>query len=160
MTNWKREPLVWMIIAIPFSAIIMGVVMITLALKSETGMVVDDYYKKGKEINRVLARDEMALTLGLEAVVDMNHQFHRLRVEVKARPDTPLISVPVIHFFHATRQGQDQTVALHQTDEHIFQGTFDELVPGRWNVHLETSAWRLLGSRQVPGDTTIRLSTD
>ena len=32
----------------------MGVVMITLAIQSYSGLVVDDYYKKGKQINRVL----------------------------------------------------------------------------------------------------------
>ncbi len=65
--NWKREPLVWMLIAIPFSAVIMGVVMITLAIQSWSGLVVDDYYKKGKQINRVLARDKFAYELGLAA---------------------------------------------------------------------------------------------
>ena len=65
--NWKREPLVWMLIAIPLSAVIMGVVMITLAIQSYSGLVVDDYYKKGKQINRVLARDKFAYELGLAA---------------------------------------------------------------------------------------------
>ena len=46
--SWKREPLVWMLIAIPFSAVVMGVVMITLAIQSSSGLVVDDYYKKGQ----------------------------------------------------------------------------------------------------------------
>ena len=30
--NWKREPMVWLLIGIPLSAVIMGVVMITLAI--------------------------------------------------------------------------------------------------------------------------------
>ena len=58
--NWKREPMVWMLIAIPLAAVIMGVVMITLASQTFSGLVVDDYYKKGKQINRVLARDRLA----------------------------------------------------------------------------------------------------
>jgi len=53
--HWKKEPFVWMIIAIPSSAIIMGVVIITLAIQSWSGLVVDDYYRKGKQINLVLA---------------------------------------------------------------------------------------------------------
>jgi len=27
--NWKQEPLVWLLIAIPFTAVVMGVVMMT-----------------------------------------------------------------------------------------------------------------------------------
>ena len=51
---WYKEPWPWVLIAIPFSAVIMGVVLITLALESEDGLVVDDYYWKGKQINQVL----------------------------------------------------------------------------------------------------------
>ena len=58
--NWKQEPMVWLLIAIPLSAVIMGVVIITLAINSYSGLVVDDYYKKGKHINRVIARDKCA----------------------------------------------------------------------------------------------------
>ena len=67
--NWKQEPLVWLLIAIPFTAVVMGVVMMTLAIQSYSGLVVDDYYKKGKQINRVLARDRFAHELGLAAAV-------------------------------------------------------------------------------------------
>ena len=35
--------------------------------QSYSGLVVDDYYKKGKQINRVLARDRLAWELGLAA---------------------------------------------------------------------------------------------
>ena len=64
-SNWKQEPLVWLLIAIPAAAVIMGIVMLTLAIKSYSGLVIDDYYKHGKQINRVLARDRFAHELGL-----------------------------------------------------------------------------------------------
>ena len=55
------------LIGIPLSAVIMGIVMLTLAIQSWSGLVVDDYYRKGKQINRVLARDKLAYELGLAA---------------------------------------------------------------------------------------------
>ena len=36
-----------MVIAIPLSAVLAGIVMITIAGKTEDGLVVDDYYKVG-----------------------------------------------------------------------------------------------------------------
>ena len=65
--SWKQEPLVWLLIGIPLSAVIMGMILLTLAIQSYSGLVVDDYYKKGKQINRVIARDKFAYELGLAA---------------------------------------------------------------------------------------------
>jgi hypothetical protein len=81
--NWKQEPLVWLLIAIPFSAVVMGVVMITLAIQSYSGLVVDDYYKKGKQINRVLARDRFAHELGLAARFSLGDEG---KIEIRFDP--------------------------------------------------------------------------
>ena len=61
--HWYNFPLVWMMISIPFSAVIMGVVMIWLAVDTNDGLVVDDYYKQGLEINGLISRDKKAAEL-------------------------------------------------------------------------------------------------
>ena len=86
--HWMREPLVWLLIAIPSSAVIMGVVMITLALQSWSGLVVDDYYRKGKQINRVLARDRLAYELGLAAGLRLDNAS---KLEIRFDPEVKVI---------------------------------------------------------------------
>ena len=49
---WHSYPLVWMMIAIPFSAVIMGVVMIWLAVDTDDGLVADDFFILGKQPGR------------------------------------------------------------------------------------------------------------
>ena len=66
---WHREPLVWLVIAFPLAAVIGGFATLYLAIRSWDGLVVDDYYKKGLEINKVLARDELAQQSGYTASV-------------------------------------------------------------------------------------------
>ncbi len=44
---WYRYKLVWMIIAIPAASVIAGINMIYLAVNTDDGLVVDDYYKEG-----------------------------------------------------------------------------------------------------------------
>jgi hypothetical protein len=56
-------------ISIPFSAVIMGVVMIWLAVDTDDGLVADDYYKQGLAINDVITLDKKASELNLSAVV-------------------------------------------------------------------------------------------
>ena len=66
---WYREPLVWMVVAIPAAAVIAGAVLLVLANATWDGLVADDYYERGMQINRSLARDAEATRLGLEAVI-------------------------------------------------------------------------------------------
>ena len=51
---WYREPLVWMVVAIPAAAVIAGAVMLVLANATWDGLVADDYYERGMQINRSL----------------------------------------------------------------------------------------------------------
>ena len=39
---WYRYPMVWMIVGIPFAAVIMGVIMIWLAITTDDGLVADE----------------------------------------------------------------------------------------------------------------------
>ncbi len=64
---WYRVPFVWLLIGVPASSVILGIIMITLAIRTDDGLVIDDYYQHGKEINQVLARDEVARERGAQA---------------------------------------------------------------------------------------------
>ena len=68
---WYKEPMVWLAISIPLSAVIYGIFFLTVSITSFDGMVVDDYYKVGKQINRELKRDKAAQTHGLRAQVSV-----------------------------------------------------------------------------------------
>lgn len=154
--NWKREPLVWMLIAIPLSAVIMGVVMITLAIQSWSGLVVDDYYKKGKQINRVLARDQFAHELGLAAGLELDPSG---RVRIRFAPGVEFVPGDSIELqlVHATRPGLDQTLLLQRRGRLQLDGKLSLPGNGRWNLYLQTADWRLTGSLQHPPQTSAEL---
>ena len=154
--NWKREPMVWMLIAIPLSAVIMGVVMITLAIQSYSGLVVDDYYKKGKQINRVLARDKFAYELGLAAGFKIEADGS---IEVRFAPEVQVIPGDkiVLELIHATMPGLDQKLTMRKGSTHLLGGEIDLPGQGRWNLYLQTGDWRLTGSLQYPQQTTAEL---
>jgi hypothetical protein len=77
-TVWYRQPLVWLLVLIPSSAVVMGVFLISLAVLSNDGLVVDDYYRHGLEINRQLARDEAAAAYALAATLQLDHYTGKL----------------------------------------------------------------------------------
>lgn len=154
--SWKREPLVWMLIAIPLSAVIMGVIMITLAIQSWSGLVVDDYYKKGKQINRVLARDKFAYELGLVASFKLEADGS---VEIRFDPAVQFVPGDEIELelIHATMPGLDQKLVVRKHATHLFGGKIKLPGKGRWNLYLQTGDWRLIGSLQYPQQFTAQL---
>ena len=102
--SWRDQPFVWMIIAIPASAIVASMVMLTLAIQSDSGLVVDDYYKKGKEINRVLARDSLARSLGINALLTLDKDLGLIKVTLNG-DNLNIGAKPLeLQFLHSTRQ--------------------------------------------------------
>jgi hypothetical protein len=154
--NWKREPLVWMLIAIPATSVIMGVIMITLAIQSFSGLVVDDYYKKGKQINRVLARDQLAHELGLGAALSIDATDG---IRIRFDPGVSVIPGDRIELklVHATMPGLDQQLFFDNNNLKLLESPLQLPGPGRWNLILQTPDWRLTGSLQHPTQNSARL---
>jgi hypothetical protein len=153
---WYREPFVWMLVAIPLLSVIGGVTLLTLAIRSDDGLVVDDYYRRGKLINRELKRDAIAAENRLRADLSLVHG-ERLALRVDGRPPQGWPATLELKVLHATRAGHDQHVVLVRTAQG-YDGRLTPLVPGRWYLELSAPDWRLLGEWQHPRDRSARLS--
>ncbi len=152
--------MVWLIIAIPLAAVVMGVTTVILAVVSDDGIVADDYYRRGLQINQSLERDRIAARHGLNAVVtiDIDEKLVRARLRAKSTfrfPDRIQLSLS-----HATRSGLDLSVPLTQTARRVYQAGLPELSLGRWYVQLASREWRLNGVLQVPGNNDVVLEND
>ena len=161
---WHREPLVWLVIAIPAAAVVTGAVMLVLANVTWDGLVADDYYQRGMEINRSLARDAEAARLGLEARL----VFPAAGV-VEARlsgVDGTVVASggghPSLRFAHAARAGKDVRVSMTRDAAGIWRGTLPAIVPGKWYVELGNDQWRLAAPVRIPapsGEIVLRAQT-
>jgi hypothetical protein len=154
--SWKQEPLVWLLIAIPASAVAMGLTLLVLAIQSYSGLVVDDYYKKGKQINRVLARDRVAWELGLSAELTLGEDG---TVELRFAPDVGYVPGDSIELslVHATLPGLDQSLVLERVEGHLLVAHLTLPGAGRWNLFLQTPDWRLTGSLRYPQQSSASL---
>ncbi len=141
---WYREPWPWIVFSIPAAAVLAGIATLILAIVHRDGLVVDDYYKQGLAINRVLEREARAAQLGLEAqlmVADSN-----IRVRITGVQEFP--AGLIARFIHPTRAGEDQQFVLAAMSPGLYQGRMPELARGRWYVQLEDAqaTWRLRGN--------------
>lgn len=155
--SWYNEPYVWMLIAIPASAVLVGMAMLTMAIKSDSGLVVDDYYKKGKEINRVLARDSLARSLGINALMTLDKDLGLIKVNLSGDSLNIGAKQLELQLLHSTRQSHDQVIHLQGVTDTIFTARFAPLPQGRWNVQIATDEWRIVGSAKIPGSDSIQL---
>ncbi len=154
---WFNEPMVWMVIAIPFSAVLVGSFMLTMSIKSYDGLVVDDYYKQGKEINRVLTRNENARRYNLTATVSMS-QSGQLVVGLHHSDDFSLPENIEFKFLHRTRAGKDQVHQLTRYADGLYRISLPQELDGIWKIQLETGDWRIVGNATLPQDSHFTLS--
>lgn len=147
--RWYREPWVWLLISLPMTAVIASMVTIYLAVSTSDGLVVDDYYKRGKAINVDLARDAAAARHELRADIDLdmrnNHVQLLLQGNIEPLPETLTLSL-----LHPTQAGYDQLLSLQHAGDGVYSGAIDEVGRGNWYLQLETVEWRLSGSMQMP----------
>jgi len=153
-TAWYRQPLVWMLIAIPMSAVLGGISMIYLAVTTDDGLVKDDYYRYGKQINLVLERDIEAKRLGLEAKLIFNAETNTVLVTFAKTKNKLPDSISLV-MQHATRTGYDKDTSLVRTAKGDYYGAITNLIPGKWYTQLSTPTWRLSTELKSPGQTTV-----
>ena len=143
---WYREPWPWLLMAGPVAAVVAGFATLYLAVASEDGLVVDDYYRRGLAINSTLAREERARTLGLSATLELSPQRDRVQVRLAGVTGRPLRLR--LRLVHPTRVRQDQSVTLVYLTVESYAAALKPVEPGTWHVVLEDEAagWRLAGT--------------
>jgi hypothetical protein len=154
---WYREPWVWLLIALPMTAVIGGMVTIYLAVTTSDGLVVDDYYKRGKAINKDLARDDAAARYGLKASIDLDLQDNRMQLLLES-PTAQLPKTVTFSLLHPTKPGYDQIITLKHAGDGFYFGEINEVARGNWYLQLEADDWRLSGEMQIPQTETTVLS--
>ncbi len=119
-------------------------------------MVVDDYYEKGKEINMVLVRDEMAQSLNLSATVSIASD-NQVTIQLNEGNNLPKPGLLHLKFLHRTRSGRDQTILVRLSSDGQYHGVIEDLGQSYWLVQLETEVWRLTGEASTPKTGLIKL---
>jgi hypothetical protein len=156
---WRREPMVWMLIAVPAAAVVMGVITLTLAIRSYDGLVSDDYYKRGLEINRAIERDARAAQLGLAAEIELLGAERRLRVKLHAGSGFAAPPELMLKFAYALQGREDHELVLMAVGGSDYSAELPALVPGRWYLQLTGADWRLNGVVRLPEETRARLAS-
>lgn len=154
---WYREPWPWILAAGPFIVVIAGIYTAWLAVKSNDGLVTEDYYRKGLAANQTIARSEEAAKMGLAAGIRVSEDRLSVRLQSSAKSFImpPTLTVTITH---PTRAGLDQSRLLVGAGD-LYAGEFRLPAAGHWLVLVEDEGktWRLMGNVVLPanGETLI-----
>jgi len=159
--RWYHYPMVWMVIAIPLSAVIVGAIMMTLAITTFDGLVEDDYYKKGKEINQVLARDEFALEQGIRAQVQVDTQTGIIVVDLSSESGYEFPADMGLNILHPTQSKKDVKLLLSKgPDGRYYSELLAPLSDGRWYFRIAEPNWRLQKLLNWPVSGAFEMNSD
>jgi hypothetical protein len=141
---WYREPMVWLVIAIPSLTVVGGLTTVVTAFRRSDAVVSDEYRKEGLAINRDPTRDRAAQRLGVGAELALADGTLTVHLAAgAARPPAQLVVI----FSHATRAEQDRLVALKAAADGSYAAPLAPLAPGHWYLEVSPAdrAWRLTG---------------
>lgn len=158
---WYRQRWPWLLIAPPAVAVVGGIATITLAVRSNDGVVAEDYYKQGMAINQELARKERAAALGVEATVLSRgvSAGDAVVVRLSAAQPLPAEASLTVRLVHPGRSGADRGAVLARRSagedgrSAEFVGTWGDAVPVQgdvpWRIVLQARDWRIDGDASM-----------
>lgn len=145
---WYKQFWPWLLIALPGSVVIAGFITLYIANIYSDDLVVDDYYKDGLAINRVLERDAKAQALGIEATLRFFHVAESWLVDVQIT-GTEADNTLSLSLSHPLEADQDFVVPLIHSEADIYRAYLPRPVAAHWHWIIESEGstpWRLDGS--------------
>ncbi|OHX17116.1 nitrogen fixation protein FixH [Chromobacterium amazonense] len=156
---WYKEPWPWILFGLPAVSVVVGIFFLMAAIKSDDGLVTDDYYKKGKAINMELRRDKAAAQMGLSAQLMLGSDGRSLRLVTASKvklPDT--LSLRMVH---PAQDDFDQSAEMTMAGPNLYQGILAQplVTANHWYVLVEDhdKKWRIQGEWKTAQGPMVQL---
>ncbi len=155
---WYKQFWPWFLISLPASVVVAAMITLGIAIKTDDGLVSDDYYREGLAVHKNAASTAHARALGIAARLDYRPAADALRIYLN-QPLPAESRGMVLRIVHPTRPRQDQEITLRSLTEEILDGRLAPLGPAHWKLQLYPTdkAWRIEGRLKLPGNTSARL---
>lgn len=142
---WYRHRWPWILMAGPAIVVVAGSVTAWIAVKTNDGLVEDNYYKVGLAVNQQLHQNKLAMELGLTADLSFVQSGNYIRVVMTGLQSAALPETLQLKLVHPTRKNEDQTLILHREAKQYVGQLASAPSIGRWNVILEdpVAGWRM-----------------
>ena len=137
---WYRHRWPWLLMAGPLLVVVASLASAWIAVKSDDGVVAEDYYRQGLLINQKLARTAPFALSAPGATISVGAD-RRIRIHLYGVAQAP--SHLQLTLARPGEHRDDHRVSLAPVDGGEWAGAMPDLASGRWIVTLESETWRL-----------------
>lgn len=153
---WWKERMVWLIIALPVSAVLAGIATVFIASHDPDDVVKTEYVKEGMAVSATRTALDKAAHMGLAAKVSYHEGLVSLHISgLDTRPETLKLAL-----IHPTQAKLDQQFSLTVTGQGIYQAHINLTGQGKRHLTLTPpdSSWQLEGEWHAPfrEETSLR----
>jgi hypothetical protein len=138
-SHLKKNPVFWLMWAIPAAAVLAGIGMVAVAMKSADRALPDIYHWEGERLDADFQRARVAARLGLEAELLIADGECRLALRGAHAPSLSL------RFTSGSDATRDRAHTLTQSSDGVWHGECAPLARGKWRVALSDAdnTWSL-----------------
>lgn len=148
-SSWRGEPMVWLLIALPLSAVLASAVTIWIANHNADTLVKEEYVKEGFAIRQASERDRLAADLGLSAKLNVLPGGLSLDLTGHLNPMPESLALTLAH---PTDPNQDLVLSLQSVRDGQYTAQYADIPSGKRHLELAPldKSWRLAGRWQGP----------
>lgn len=156
---WYRQGWPWLLISLPASAVVGGILTLIVAIESPNALVVNDYYKEGLAINQEKHRLERAETMGLGALLRTDAGGVSVTLDSKTPVTDATLNLNVIH---ATRSDLDRKILVQRQPDGSYRAALKPLRAGTWYLRLEDpqQSWEIRARLRIEGPFQTYLTAE
>ena len=155
---WYKEFWPWFIIGMLSFSVVLGLSLLTIAIRNADSLVVDNYYDVGKGINTSLEREQLADQLNIGGTLSLDNDIGQVELIVSGDSRPQQI---VLNLISPTQQARDRRIVLQPVSNDLYRGLLQEDIEGRRFVEIlgeeDGAQWRLFEEHTLISGQSIKL---
>lgn len=150
--------MVWLVIGLPFSAVVAGIATVMIARDNADSLVKEGYIKEGFTVRQTLDADKLAMQLGITADLKVRDDILAIRLTSSVAQLTP--SSLHLTLAHPTDASQDASLTLFRGGDGVYLTRVPAFTDAKRTLILEADdrTWRLIGTWATPFPDDLRLT--
>ena len=155
---WYKEFWPWFIIGMLSFSVVLGLSLLTIAIRNADSLVVDNYYDVGKGINTSLEREQLADQLNIGGTLSLDNDIGQAELVVSGDSRPQQI---VLNLISPTQQARGRRIVLQPVSNDLYRGLLQEDIEGRRFVEIlgeeDGAQWRLFEEHTLISGQSIKL---
>ncbi|HKM38411.1 MAG TPA: FixH family protein [Thiopseudomonas sp.] len=156
---WYKEVWPWFIIGMLSFSVVLGLSLLTIAIRNADSLVVDNYYDVGKGINTSLEREKLAEQLEMTGTLNLDNTTGQVELVISGQSRPQQL---VLNLISPTQEKKDRRIILQPAGGDLYRGLLEDEIQGRRFVEIlgqeEGADWRLFEEHTLQNGQSIRLS--